>query len=63
MKFDCASAGRLSTAIWCQKAITKSRIRNCVDRDVEAKRVDKKKKDKTASPVDKKTEEKTAATA
>lgn len=30
MKFDCASAGRLSTAIWCQKAITKSRIRNCV---------------------------------
>src|SRR6056300_1269414 len=34
-----------------------------VDRDVEAKRVDKKKKDKTASPVDKKTEEKTAATA
>lgn len=34
-----------------------------VDRDVEAKRVDKKKKDKTASPVDKKSEEKTAATA
>ena len=34
-----------------------------VDRDVEAKRVDRKKKDKTASPVDKKTEEKTAATA
>jgi large subunit ribosomal protein L17 len=34
-----------------------------VDRDVEAKRVDKKKKDKTSSPVDKKTEEKTAATA
>jgi large subunit ribosomal protein L17 len=34
-----------------------------VDRDVEAKRVDKKKKDKTASSVDKKTEEKTAATA
>ena len=34
-----------------------------VDRDVEAKRVDKKNKDKTASPVDKKTEEKTAATA
>ncbi|MDC1166478.1 50S ribosomal protein L17 [Candidatus Pelagibacter sp.] len=34
-----------------------------VDRDVEAKRVDKKKKDKTASPVEKNTEEKTAATA
>jgi large subunit ribosomal protein L17 len=34
-----------------------------VDRDVEAKRVDKKKKDKAASSVDKKTEEKTAATA
>ncbi len=34
-----------------------------VDRDVEAKRVDKKKKDKTASPVDKKIEEKTVATA
>ena len=34
-----------------------------VDRDVEAKRVDKKKKDKTESSVDKKTEEKTAATA
>ena len=34
-----------------------------VARDVEAKRVDKKKKDKTASPVDKKSEEKTAATA
>jgi large subunit ribosomal protein L17 len=34
-----------------------------VDRDVEAKRVDKKEKDKTASSVDKKTEEKTAATA
>ena len=34
-----------------------------VDRDVEAKRVDKKKKDKTSSPVDKKTDEKTAATA
>ncbi|MDA9562327.1 50S ribosomal protein L17 [Candidatus Pelagibacter bacterium] len=34
-----------------------------VDRDVEAKRVDKKKKDKTASPVEKKSEEKTAATA
>ena len=34
-----------------------------VDRDVEAKRVDKKNKDKTASPVEKKTEEKTAATA
>jgi large subunit ribosomal protein L17 len=33
-----------------------------VDRDVEAKRVDKKNKDKTASPVEKKTEEKTAAT-
>jgi large subunit ribosomal protein L17 len=34
-----------------------------VDRDVEAKRVDKKKKDKTENPADKKTEEKTAATA
>jgi large subunit ribosomal protein L17 len=34
-----------------------------VDRDVEAKRVDKKKKDKTSSPVDKKTDDKTAATA
>jgi large subunit ribosomal protein L17 len=34
-----------------------------VDRDVEAKRVDKKKKDKTSSSVDKKTEENTAATA